>query len=215
MFLKLRPRPQWHLNILWHPATQKCICTPYIFGIPSSNNKGDRSKSRSQWLKHNIWHSGTPRSIHTKFGISTLNYIGDRLRTDFSTTEASGQSCIDPETVCDTLQRQTVSTNRICNSFLKLYRRYALDIIFLELRQEVKMKVTVTRKQHMTLWDPLCICSPNVGFYQNNIRDMLTIKEIGYWHDVLEMRSDVKVTETIKQLATLCGPNVYLYPHIK
>ena len=85
---------------------------------------------------------------HTKYGIPTSNM----LRTQFSRTNARGQGHSDPKTVHNTLQPQGVSTHEIWDSYLKQYRRCAPDTIFLEPRPGVK--VTVTRKQYVTLWDP-------------------------------------------------------------
>ena len=64
-------------------------------------------------------------------------------------TEAKGQCHSDPKTVCDTPQPQDVATLLIWDSYLKLYRRYAQDMIFLEPRPAVAaVKVTVNWKQY-------------------------------------------------------------------
>ena len=62
-----------------------------------------------------------------------------------SRTGACGQGHSESETRCDTQLLQDVSTHNIWDSYymyLELYRRYARDIIVLELRQEVHVTVT-------------------------------------------------------------------------
>ena len=54
--------------------------------------------------------------------------------------------------ICDTLPSQDVYTHQIWKSYLKEYKRYALDTIILKTRSEVK--VTVTRKWYVTLGHP-------------------------------------------------------------
>ena len=54
--------------------------------------------------------------------------------------------------MCDTPSFQDVFRHQIWNSYLKEYRRYAPDTIqFLEIRSEVKFKVTVTKLWYATL----------------------------------------------------------------
>ena len=75
-------------------------------------------------------------------------------------------------------------------TYLKQYKRYAPDMIFLELRPEVKF--TVTRKQYVTLKQ-----------YKRYAPDMI----------FLELRPEVKikVAVTWKQYATLHNPMIYLH----
>ena len=62
---------------------------------------------------------------HTKFKVPTLNNIRDMLWTRLFLKLGQGHS--DPKTVCDTPPSQDASTHQIWNSYLKGYRRYALD----------------------------------------------------------------------------------------
>ena len=76
---------------------------------------------------------------------------------------------------CDTMSSQDAFTHQIWNSYLKEYRRYALDSMqFLETRSEVKFKVTVTQLWYLTHRHPKM--HPHTKFEiptLNNIRDML------------------------------------------
>ena len=54
--------------------------------------------------------------------------------------------------VHDTPLSKDKSTHQIWNSYLKEYKRYALDTIILKTRSDVK--VTVARKWYMTLHHP-------------------------------------------------------------
>ena len=57
--------------------------------------------------------------------------------------------------MCDTSSSQDAFRHQIWNSYLKEYRRYAPDTMqFLEIRSEVKFKVTVTLLWHATLPHP-------------------------------------------------------------
>ena len=77
--------------------------------------------------------------------------------------------------VCDTPSSQDAFTHQIWNSYLKEYKRYAPDSLqFLEIRSEVKFKVTVTQIWYATLRHPKMY--PHTKFEiptSNNIRDML------------------------------------------
>ena len=100
-------------------------------------------------------------------------------------TMSHGQS--DPETVCDTLQPQDVSTHQMWGSYVKLYRRYAPDMVPLELLPEIK--VTVTHKQSGILSNPRMYLHTKFGIpMSNNIEDIL-------WRLViLEWMPEVNVT---------------------
>ena len=66
---------------------------------------------------------------HTKFEIPISNNTRDMLRTQLSIKTRSGQcqGHSDPKMVRDTPLSQDVSTHQIWNSYIKEYRRYALD----------------------------------------------------------------------------------------
>ena len=73
--------------------------------------------------------------------------------------------------VRDTSSFQDASTHQIWNFYLKKYKRYALDMIILKTRSEVK--VTVTRKWYSTL--PHSKMHPHIKFgnpTSKNIGDM-------------------------------------------
>ena len=72
---------------------------------------------------------------------------------------------------------------------------------FLKLRPEIK--VTVTKKQYATLWDPEIYPLKKFGIpTSKNIGDML--------HSIfLEMRPEAKVTVTLEKYATLHDPKMY------
>ena len=54
--------------------------------------------------------------------------------------------------MCDTPSSQDAFRHQIWNSYLKEYRRYAPDTMqFLEIRSDVKFKVTVTQLWYATL----------------------------------------------------------------
>ena len=131
------------------------------YGIPNSKNRRyapdtiflePRPGVKVTVSQNSMPHSEITRSIHTP-NLGFLPQIIQAIcsRHDISRTQARGQG--DQKTVCDTPQPQGVSfTHQIWDSYLKLYRRYALDTIFLELRLGVK--VAVTRKHYTTLRDP-------------------------------------------------------------
>ena len=62
---------------------------------------------------------------HTKFGIPSLNNIGDMLRTQLFFKLGQDQGHSDLKILQDTLLSQYASTHQIPTS--KKYRRYALD----------------------------------------------------------------------------------------
>ena len=68
----------------------------------------------------------------SKFGIPTLKqykiYALDTIFLELG-SEDKVKSTVTPETVCDTLRPQGVSTHYILDSCLKLYNRYAPDTI--------------------------------------------------------------------------------------
>ena len=63
--------------------------------------------------------------------------------------------------VHDTQSSQDASKHQIWDSFLKLYKRYALDTIILKTRSEVM--VTVTLKRYVTLRHPKMHIQTNFG----------------------------------------------------
>ena len=77
--------------------------------------------------------------------------------------------------MCDTLSSQDAFRHHIWNSYLKEYRRYAPDSMqFLEIRSEVKFKVTVTQLWYATLPHPKMHSHTKFEIpTSNNIRDML------------------------------------------
>ena len=80
--------------------------------------------------KYQIWDSPNTKfgiPPNTKFWIPSLNNIGDMLRTRLFWKLDQGQGHSDPKIKRDTLLSQYASTHQIWNSYLKEYRRYALD----------------------------------------------------------------------------------------
>ena len=100
--------------------------------------------------------------IHTKFGIPTSKNIRDKV-----TVTRNG--------MCDTPSSQDAFRHQIWNSYLKEYWRYAPDSMqFLEIRSEVKLKVTVTQLWYTTLSHPKMHSHTKFEIpTSNNIRDML------------------------------------------
>ena len=82
---------------------------------------------------------------------------------------------------------QEESPPQIWDSYIKKYRRYALDTIILKTRSEVK--VTVTQKWFVTLRHPKMHLHTKFGI---NIS-----KNIGDMHQFLEARSEVKFKVTV------------------
>ena len=84
---------------------------------------------------------------------------------------------------CDTPSSQDAFTHQIWNSYVKEYRRYALNLMqFLETRSEVKFKVTVTQLWYATLRHPKM--HPHTKF------EIPTSKNIGYAPDTKVGRTD-------------------------
>ena len=113
--------------------------------------------------------------------------------------------------VHDTPLSQDASTHQIWNSYLKEYKRYAPDTIILKTRSEVKVKVTVTQKWHVT---------PRHSKMHLHTKFGIPIsKNIGDMHQTqcsfIETRSEVKFKVTVTQLwyATLRHPE--MHPHTK
>ena len=77
--------------------------------------------------------------------------------------------------MCDTPSSQDAFRHQIWNSYLKEYRRNAPDTMqFLEIRSEVKFKVTVTQLWYTTLPHPKMHSHTKFEIpTSNNIRDML------------------------------------------
>ena len=108
--------------------------------------------------------------------------------------------------VCDTPSSQDAFTHQIWNSYLKEYRRYAPNSMqFLEIRSEVKFKVTVTQLWYVTLRHPKM--HPHTKF------EIPTSNNMRYAPDtiILKTRSEVKATR--KWYVTLRHPK--MYPHTK
>ena len=86
----------------------------------------------------------------------------------------------DPQTVCDTLQPQDLSTHQMWGSYVKIYRRYAPDMVLLELLPEIK--VTMTHKQSGILSNPRMYLHTKFGIpMSNNIEDILRRLVILEW----------------------------------
>ena len=103
------------------------------------------------------------------------------LRYFFSKTEARKQGNSDTEWYYSTLpDPQDVSTNQIQDSYIILYRIYARDTIFLDLRAYVKVG-------YATLRDPKIHEFTNFGIpTSNNTRDMIpTLCQ--HWNTVSEL----------------------------
>ena len=80
-------------------------------------------------LRHLKMHPNTKFKIplNTKFGIPSLNNIGDMLWTRLFWKLDQGQGHSDLKILRDTLLSQYASTHQIWNCYLKEYRRYELD----------------------------------------------------------------------------------------
>ena len=115
--------------------------------------------------------------IHTKFGIPTSKNIRDMLRTQKINLKIRSEVKVTVtwNGMCDTLSSQDAFRHQIWNSYLKEYRRYAPDSMqFLEIRSEVKFKVTVTQLWYATLPHPKMHSQTKFEIpTSNNIRDML------------------------------------------
>ena len=101
--------------------------------------------------------------------------------------------------MCDTLSSQDAFRHQIWNSNLKEYRRYAPDSMqFLEIRSEVKFKVTVTQLWYAALPHPKMHSPTKFEIpTSNNIRDMLRTRLF------LKLGHKFKVTVTQLWYATL------------
>ena len=87
-----------------------------------------RSEVKFKITVTQLWYVTLPHlkmHPHTKFEIPTSNYIRDMLQKQLFLKLGQGHS--DPKMVCDTPPSQDASTNKIWNSYLKEYRRYAPD----------------------------------------------------------------------------------------
>ena len=74
--------------------------------------------------------------------------------------------------VRDTSSSKDASTHQMWDSYLKSYKRYAMDTIILKTRSEVK--VTVNQKWYMTLRHPKMYPHTKYGIPNSkNIKDML------------------------------------------
>ena len=108
----------------------------------------------------------------TQLWYATLRHPKTHPHTKFEIPTSSNS---DQKMVCDTLPSEDAFTHQIWNSYLIEYRRYAPDSMqFLEIRSEVKFKVTVTKLWYATLRNPRM--HPHTKFEiptSNNIRDML------------------------------------------
>ena len=115
--------------------------------------------------------------IHTKFGIPTSKNIRDMLRTQKINlkTRSAVKVTVTRNGMCDTLSSQDAFRHQFWNSYLKEYRKYAPDSMqFLEIRSEVKFKVTVTQLWYATLTHPKTHSQTKFEIpTSNNIRDML------------------------------------------
>ena len=119
-------------------------------------------------------------SIHTKFGIPYLKNIRDMLRTQkILKTRSEVKVTVTRNGMCDTPSSQDAFRHQIWNSYLKEYSRYAADTRhFLEIRSEVKFKVTMTQLWYATLPHPKMHSHTKFEIpTSNNIRDMLRTRK--------------------------------------
>ena len=132
-------------------------------------------RSRSQWPENNVRLHHPKMHISTKFGILTSKNIKDMLRTKNLKTRSEVKATVTRNGPCDTLSSQDAFRHQIWNSYLKEYKRYAPDSMqFLEIRSEVKFKVTVTQLWYPTLPHPKMHSHTKFEIpTSNNIRDML------------------------------------------
>ena len=148
------------------------------FGIPFSNNIRDMlltqlllkqgQRSRSRWPKNIMWDSTIPRCIYKEYKRYALN-------TKILKTRSEVKVKVTQNGMCDTLSSQDAFRHQIWNSYLKEYRRYTPDLMqFLEIRSEVKFKVTVTQLLYVTLFHPKMHSHTKFEIpTSNNLRDML------------------------------------------
>ena len=114
--------------------------------------------------------------IHTKFGIPYLKeYKRYAPNTKILKTRSEVKVTVTRNGMCDTPSSQDAFRHQIWNFYLKEYRRYAPDSMqFLEIKSEVKFKVTVTQLWYVTL--PHFKMHSHTKFEiptSYNIRDML------------------------------------------
>ena len=156
------------------------------FGIPFSNNIRDMlqtqlllklgQRSRSQWPEIIC---ETPPSqdayTHQIWNTYLKEYKRYALNTKILKTRSEVKVTVTLNGMCDTPASQDAFTHQIWNSYLKEYRRYASDSMqFLEIRSEVKFKVTVTQLWYVTLSHPSMHSHTKFEIpTSNNIRDML------------------------------------------
>ena len=115
--------------------------------------------------------------------------------------------------LCDPPSCHDASTHQIWDSYLKSYRRYTPEMISLEIRSEVNVKITVTPKWYPTLSYPKMHPQtrfgiptyPDLGFLPKSYR-RYTPEMIS-----LEIRSEVnfKITVTPKWYPTLSYPKMH------
>ena len=145
------------------------------FGIPFSNNirymlltqllkLGQRS--RSQWPKIIC---ETPPSQDAYTNQIWNSYLKEYRRyapnTKILKTRSEVKVTVTRNGMCDTPASQDAFRHQIWNSYLKEYRRYEPDSMqFLEIKSEVKFKVTVTQLWYATFPQSRCIHTPNLRF---------------------------------------------------
>ena len=154
------------------------------FGIPFSNNIRDMLLTQLL-LKLGQGHSGqkiiyeTPLSqdayTHQIWNSDFKEYMRYAPNTKILKTRSEVKVTVTRNGMCDTPSSQDAFRNQIWNSYLKEYRRYAPDTMqFLEIRSEVKFKVTVTQLWYATLPHPKMHSHTKLEIpTSNNIRDML------------------------------------------
>ena len=126
------------------------------FGIPFSNNIRDMlltqlllklgQRSRSQWPENNK----TPPSQDAYTQQIWNSYLKEYKRyapnTKILKTRSEVKVTMTQNGMCDIPSSQDAFRHKNRNSYLKEYRRHAPDTMqFLEIRSEVKFKVTVTQ----------------------------------------------------------------------
>ena len=111
--------------------------------------------------------------IHTKFGIPTSKNIRDMLRTQKTRSEV--KVTVTQNGMCDTLSSQDAFRHTNFGIPISKNIGYAPDIMqFLEIRSEVKFKVTVTQLWYATLPHPKMHSQTKFEIpTSNNISDML------------------------------------------
>ena len=93
--------------------------------------------------------------IHTIWNSYLKEYKKYALNTKILKTRSEVKVTVTRNGMCDTSSSQDAFRHIIWSSYLKEYRRYAPDTMqFLEIRSEVKFKVTVTQLWYATLVHP-------------------------------------------------------------